>query len=226
MVFFVSAFPDMAGAGANVLASHATCTDHHDPKSTKRRNQVQGRRQCRRKHGFGSENKPKPPTIVTGESPSTLRAHVMEVPLGRDVAECVARFAMRLRRSIYVLSAGGCLTNVTLRRPGGGVVTLYGQFEILTLVGCFFFPTLAAAAPNAKVASPEVGGGLTAYLAGSQGQVVGGSAAVGGLVAAGPVVVVLASFVAAAFDRLPLPNDEDLSQRCRRRCCEHAGRQR
>lgn len=216
----------MAGAGANVLASHATCTDHHDPKSIKRRNQVRGQRQCRRKHGFGSENKPKPPIIVTGESPSTLRAHVMEVPLGRDVAECVARFAMRLRRSVYVLSAGGCLTNVTLRRPGSGVVTLYGQFEILTLVGCFFFPTLAAAAPNAKVASPEVGGGLTAYLAGSQGQVVGGSAAVGGLVAAGPVVVVLASFLAASFDRLPLPNDEDLSQRCRRRCCEHAGHQR
>ncbi|KAF9587865.1 hypothetical protein IFM89_006119 [Coptis chinensis] len=49
--------------------------------------------------------------------------------------------------------------------------------------------------------------GLTIYLAGAQGQVVGGGV-VGALIASGPVVIMAASFMNATFDRLPLDDEE------------------
>lgn len=54
---------------------------------------------------------------------------------------------------------------------------------------------------------PPAATGLTIYLAGGQGQVVGGSV-VGTLTASGPVVIMAASFSNAAYERLPL-EDED-----------------
>ncbi|KAH6554921.1 hypothetical protein KP509_1Z296800 [Ceratopteris richardii] len=48
---------------------------------------------------------------------------------------------------------------------------------------------------------------LTIYLAGGQGQVVGGSV-VGALLASGPVILMAASFLNASYDRLPLPQEE------------------
>ncbi|XAR52798.1 hypothetical protein NMG60_11021074 [Bertholletia excelsa] len=148
----------------------------------------------------GSKNKPKPPIIITRESANTLRAHAMEVSPGCDVSECLANFARRRQRGISVLSATGCVTNVTLRQPassGGAIVTLHGRFEILSLLGS----VLPAPAP------PGVAG-LTIYLAGGQGQVVGGGV-VGALVASGPVVIMAASFMKASFDRLPLEEEDE-----------------
>ncbi|MCD7463019.1 hypothetical protein HAX54_049804 [Datura stramonium] len=58
-------------------------------------------------------------------------------------------------------------------------------------------------APN----SPAGATGLTVYLAGSQGQVVGGNV-VGELMASGPVMVIAATFTNATFERLPLEEDE------------------
>ncbi|KAJ6872661.1 hypothetical protein NC651_031705 [Populus alba x Populus x berolinensis] len=54
--------------------------------------------------------------------------------------------------------------------------------------------------------APPAASGLTVYLAGGQGQVVGGSVA-GPLLASGPVVVMAASFGNAAYERLPLEED-------------------
>lgn len=50
---------------------------------------------------------------------------------------------------------------------------------------------------------------LAAFLAGGQGQVVGGSIA-GALIAAGPVVVVAASFSNVAYERLPLEDGDEV----------------
>ncbi|KAK5812983.1 hypothetical protein PVK06_028429 [Gossypium arboreum] len=50
---------------------------------------------------------------------------------------------------------------------------------------------------------------LTIYLAGGQGQVVGGSV-VGELMTAGPVIVIAASFTNVAYERLPLEEDDQL----------------
>ncbi|KAF7807012.1 AT-hook motif nuclear-localized protein 20-like [Senna tora] len=147
----------------------------------------------------GSKNKPKPPIFVTRDSPNALRSHVMEVAGGSDVAESMAQFARRRQRGVCVLSGSGSVANVTLRQPSapGAVVALHGRFEILSLTGAF----LPGPAPPGST-------GLTVYLAGGQGQVVGGSV-VGSLVAAGPVMVIAATFSNATYERLPLDDEEE-----------------
>ncbi|KAL8216040.1 hypothetical protein R6Q57_022877 [Mikania cordata] len=152
----------------------------------------------------GSKNKPKPPIIITRDSPNTLRAHAMEVSPGCDIGESLATFARRKQQGIWVLSATGFVSNVMLRQPSlssagsgsGPVVTLHGRFEILSLVGSVLPPP----------APPGVTG-LAIYLVGPQGQVVGGAIA-GPLMASGPVVIMAATFMNASFDRLPLDKEE------------------
>ncbi|KDP28740.1 hypothetical protein JCGZ_14511 [Jatropha curcas] len=146
----------------------------------------------------GSKNKAKPPIIITRDSANALRSHVMEIANGCDIMESVSTFARRRQRGVCILSGTGTVTNVTLRQPAspGAVVTLHGRFEILSLSGSFLPPP-----------APPAASGLTIYLAGGQGQVVGGSV-VGPLLASGPVVIMAASFGNAAYERLPLEEDE------------------
>ncbi|XP_062030586.1 AT-hook motif nuclear-localized protein 25-like [Rosa rugosa] len=147
----------------------------------------------------GSKNKPKPPIIVTRDSPNALRSHVLEVSAGTDVVESVSHYARRRGRGVCVLSGTGTVANVTLRQPAapvGSVVTLHGRFEILSLSGTVLPPP-----------APPGAGGLSIFLAGGQGQVVGGSV-VGPLLASGPVVLMAASFANAVFERLPLEEEE------------------
>uniref|UniRef100_J3M0W0 PPC domain-containing protein n=1 Tax=Oryza brachyantha TaxID=4533 RepID=J3M0W0_ORYBR len=80
--------------------------------------------------------------------------------------------------------------------PAGAVVTLHGRFEILSLSGSFLPPPAPPGATS-----------LTIFLAGGQGQVVGGNV-VGALYAAGPVIVIAASFANVAYERLPLEEEE------------------
>jgi predicted DNA-binding protein with PD1-like motif len=150
----------------------------------------------------GSKNKPKPPIIVTRDSPNALHSHVIEVAAGADVVECVAEYARRRGRGVSVLSGTGTVSDVALRQPGGEppgslVGNLRGQFEILSLTGTVLPPP-----------APPGSSSLTVFLAGGQGQVVGGSV-VGQLVAAGPVVLMAASFSNAVYERLPLEAEEE-----------------
>ncbi|KAK6935269.1 PPC domain [Dillenia turbinata] len=146
----------------------------------------------------GSKNKPKPPIIITRDSANALRTHVMEIADGCDITESIAVFARRRQRGVCILSGNGTVTNVTLRQPAtpGAVVSLHGRFEILSLSGSVLPPP-----------APPAATGLTIYLAGGQGQVVGGSV-VGQLMASGPVVIMAASFSNAAYERLPLEDEE------------------
>ncbi|XP_071916714.1 AT-hook motif nuclear-localized protein 23-like [Coffea arabica] len=148
----------------------------------------------------GSKNKPRPPVIITRESANTLRAHILEVGNGCDIFDCVSSYARRRQRGICILSGSGTVTNVSLRQPAaaGAIVTLHGRFEILSLSGSFLPPPAPPGATS-----------LTIFLAGGQGQVVGGSV-VGELTAAGPVIVIAASFTNVAYERLPLDEDEQL----------------
>ncbi|XP_042389700.1 AT-hook motif nuclear-localized protein 23-like [Zingiber officinale] len=153
----------------------------------------------------GSKNKPKPPVIITRESANVLRAHMLEVGAGCDVFDCIATYAHRRQRGVCVLSGSGVVTNVTLRQPSsssgaGGVVTLQGRFEILSLAGSFLPPPAPPGATS-----------LSIFLAGGQGQVVGGNV-VGALFAAGPVIVIAASFTNVAYERLPLEEEEPMLQ--------------
>ncbi|XP_010437478.1 PREDICTED: AT-hook motif nuclear-localized protein 25-like [Camelina sativa] len=148
----------------------------------------------------GSKNKPKPPTIITRDSPNVLRSHVLEVTSGSDISEAVSTYATRRGCGVCIISGTGAVTNVTIRQPaapaGGGVITLHGRFEILSLTGTALPPP-----------APPGAGGLTVYLAGGQGQVVGGNVA-GSLIASGPVVLMAASFANAVYDRLPIEEEE------------------
>ncbi|KAL4590830.1 hypothetical protein LXL04_003773 [Taraxacum kok-saghyz] len=146
----------------------------------------------------GSKNKPKPPVIITRESANTLRAHILEISNGYDVFESIATYARRRQRGICILSGSGTVTNVSLRQASapGSVIALQGRLEILSLSGSFLPPPAPPGATS-----------LTIFLAGGQGQVVGGNV-VGELTAAGPVIVIASSFTNVAYERLPLEEDE------------------
>lgn len=148
----------------------------------------------------GSKNKPKPPVIITRESANALRAHILEVSSGCDVFESVAMYARRRQRGICVLSGTGTVTNVSVRQPSavGSVVTLQGRFEILSLSGSFLPPPAPPGATS-----------LNIFLAGGQGQVIGGNV-MGALIASGPVIVIASSFTNVAYERLPLEEEEPL----------------
>lgn len=147
----------------------------------------------------GSKNKARPPVIITRESANTLRAHILEVGSGCDVFDCISTYARRRQRGVFVLSGSGTVTDVSLRQPGtaGAVVTLHGRFEILSLSGSFLPPPAPPGATS-----------LTVFLAGGQGQVVGGGV-VGALIAAGPVIVIASSFTNVAYERLPLEEEAE-----------------
>lgn len=155
----------------------------------------------------GSKNKPKPPIIITKESANTLRSHILEITNGCDIFDCIGTYARKRQRGVCIINGSGTVNNVTLRQPtssgtgpagtgSGGVLTLQGRFEILSLSGSFLPPPAPPGATS-----------LTIYLAGGQGQVVGGNV-VGALIASGPVIVIAASFSNVAYERLPLVEDE------------------
>ncbi|KAF7825990.1 AT-hook motif nuclear-localized protein 22-like [Senna tora] len=179
-----------AGEGGKELGPASSAGEPNGP----------GENSARRPRGrpAGSKNKPKPPIIITRDSANALRSHVMEIANGGDIMDSVATFARRRQRGVCILSGSGTVTNVTLRQPAspGAVVTLHGRFEILSLSGSFLPPP-----------APPAASGLAIYLAGGQGQVVGGTV-VGPLLASGPVVIMAASFGNAAYERLPLEEEE------------------
>ncbi|CAN6177491.1 unnamed protein product [Urochloa humidicola] len=140
---------------------------------------------------LGSKNKPKPPVIITRDSPDALHSHVLEITPGADVSACVAEYARRRGRGVCVLGATGAVADVAVR---GAAAPLRGRLELLSVTGTVLPPP-----------APPEASGLAVLLAAGQGQVVGGCV-VGPLVAAGPVTVFAATFANAVYERLPLPD--------------------
>ncbi|GAV60242.1 DUF296 domain-containing protein [Cephalotus follicularis] len=114
--------------------------------------------------------------------------HVINVNAGEDVTMKVISFSQQGPRAICILSANGVISNVTFRQPdsSGGTLTYEGRFEILSLSGSFM--------PTEIQGTRSRSGGMSVSLASPDGRVVGGSVA-GLLVAAGPVQVVVGSFL-------------------------------
>ncbi|KAH7557493.1 hypothetical protein ACOSP7_027265 [Xanthoceras sorbifolium] len=114
--------------------------------------------------------------------------HVLTVNAGEDVTMKVMSFSHQGSRAICILSANGTISNVTLRQPtsSGGTLTYEGRFEILSLSGSFM--------PTDNGGTKSRSGGMSVSLAGPDGRVVGGGLA-GLLIAAGPVQVVVGSFL-------------------------------
>uniref|UniRef100_A0A0E0BE31 AT-hook motif nuclear-localized protein n=1 Tax=Oryza glumipatula TaxID=40148 RepID=A0A0E0BE31_9ORYZ len=114
-----------------------------------------------------------------------------------DVASKIMAFSQQGPRTVCILSANGAISNVTLRQPAtsGGLVTYEGRFEIISLSGSFLL------AEDGDTRSRT--GGLSVALAGSDGRVLGGCVA-GMLMAATPVQVVVASFIAEGKKSKPV----------------------
>lgn len=114
--------------------------------------------------------------------------HVITVNAGEDITMKVMSFSQQESRAICILSANGTISNVTLRQAtsSGGTLTYEGRFEILALTGSYM--------PTQNGATKSRCGGMSVSLAGQDGRVVGGGLA-GLLVAAGPVQVVVGSFL-------------------------------
>ncbi|PRQ18751.1 putative PPC domain, AT hook, DNA-binding protein [Rosa chinensis] len=115
--------------------------------------------------------------------------HVIMVQAGEDIASKVMSFSQQGPRTVCILSANGPIGNVTLRQPSmsGGTVTYEGRFEIISLSGSYLF--------SENNGNRSRTGGLSVSLAGSDGSVLGGGVA-GMLLAAGPVQVIVGSFIA------------------------------
>ncbi|KAG7958137.1 hypothetical protein I3843_10G004400 [Carya illinoinensis] len=114
--------------------------------------------------------------------------HVVTVNTGEDVAGKILSFSQKSPRGICILSANGAVSNVTIRQPGssGGILTYEGRFEILSLSGSFTVTDTSG--------TRSWTGGLSISLAGPDGRVIGGGIA-GLLVAAGPIQIVVGSFM-------------------------------
>ncbi|KAL3521450.1 hypothetical protein ACH5RR_019599 [Cinchona calisaya] len=114
--------------------------------------------------------------------------HVITVNAGEDVTMKIISFSQQGSRAICVLAANGSISNVTLRQPNssGGTLTYEGRFEILSLTGSFM--------PSDNGVTKSRSGGMSVSLAGPDGRVLGGGLA-GMLLAAGPVQVVIGSFL-------------------------------
>ncbi|BAT78429.1 hypothetical protein LR48_Vigan04g200200 [Vigna angularis] len=152
----------------------------------------------------GSKNKPKPPVIITRDPEPAMSPYILEVSGGNDVVEAIAQFSRRKNMGICVLTGSGTVASVTLRQPSttpGATVTFQGRFDILSVSATFL--------PQQSGVSPAVPNGFAISLSGPQGQIVGGMVA-GGLMAAGTVFVIAASFNNPAYHRLP-PEDEGAS---------------
>uniref|UniRef100_A0A453SHQ6 PPC domain-containing protein n=1 Tax=Aegilops tauschii subsp. strangulata TaxID=200361 RepID=A0A453SHQ6_AEGTS len=145
---------------------------------------------------MGSKNKPKPPIIITRDSPDALHSHILEVAPGADVAACVAEYARRRGRGVCVLGASGSVVDVVVR-GAASAAPLPGRFELLSMTGTVLPPP-----------APSEASGLAVMLSAGQGQVLGGCV-VGPLVAAGPVTLFAATFANAVYERLPLQDAAD-----------------
>ncbi|KAJ9173605.1 hypothetical protein P3X46_016722 [Hevea brasiliensis] len=113
--------------------------------------------------------------------------HVICIGAGEDIVAKILSFAQQRPRAVCVLSGSGTVSSVTLRQPAssGPAVTFEGRFEILCLSGSFLVSEDGG--PRDRT------GGISASFSSPDGHVIGG--AIGMLIAAGPVQVVVCSFV-------------------------------
>ncbi|KAH6809616.1 AT hook motif DNA-binding family protein [Perilla frutescens var. frutescens] len=114
--------------------------------------------------------------------------HVITVNAGEDINMKIISFSQQGSRAICILAANGAISNVTLRQSNssGGTLTYEGRFEILSLTGSFM--------PSDDGLTKSRSGGMSVSLVGPDGRIFGGGLA-GMLVAAGPVQVVIGSFI-------------------------------
>ncbi|KAK1313439.1 hypothetical protein QJS10_CPA06g00324 [Acorus calamus] len=124
---------------------------------------------------------------MAGSAGMSFTPHVFIISIGEDITTKILAFSQLSPRSVCIISAIGAVSTVTIRRPGTSCATTYeGRFEILGLSG----PRSSTdnSGPHSRTAF------LNVVLSTPENQVFGGEA-VGVLIAASPVQVVVGSFV-------------------------------
>ncbi|XP_074342854.1 AT-hook motif nuclear-localized protein 29-like [Apium graveolens] len=152
---------------------------------------------CPRGRLRGSKNKPKTPVVRNCESFNVLEAHVLEISSGADIMETLNTYAIQRGRGVCIFNGKGTVWNVIIHQHAssslsGGVITLPDAFEIISITGTVLPPP-----------APPGFGSLSIFLSGGQGQVLGGKV-VGPLIAKGAVILMVATFANAVFERIPL----------------------
>ncbi|KAK8633924.1 hypothetical protein V6N13_014756 [Hibiscus sabdariffa] len=112
--------------------------------------------------------------------------HVINVAAGEDVSQKVTTFMEQSKRESCILSASGTISKASLRQletSGSNNIAHEGRFDIISLSGSYV-----------RTETGEWSGGLSVCLSRADGQIIGGG--VGGpLKAAGPVQVIVATFM-------------------------------
>ncbi|KAK8604930.1 hypothetical protein V6N13_082393 [Hibiscus sabdariffa] len=160
----------------------------------------------------GSKNKPKPPTVITRDSNSTMKPLIFEISAGSDIIDSIICFARANGVGVCIISATGSVSNVTLCHPvsHAPAFALHGPFGLLSLSGSFIASgSLSSSSPTPPPSPCSLfsSGSFSVTLAGAQGQVFGGI--IGGKVmAASQVIVVAATFINPELHVLPCEDDD------------------
>lgn len=126
--------------------------------------------------------------LISSSAGNGFTPHVISIAIGEDIATKILAFSQQGPRTIFVMSANGAVSTVTLCQAStsGGSVTYEGRFEILSLTGSYLVAD--------NDGSRNRTGSLSVSLASPDGRVIGGG--VGGLlIAASPVQVIIGSFM-------------------------------
>ncbi|KAF3452330.1 hypothetical protein FNV43_RR02763 [Rhamnella rubrinervis] len=123
--------------------------------------------------------------VALGNGGQGFTPHVITVAAGEDVGQQIMLFMKQSKREICILSASGTISIASLRQPAtsGGNITYEGRFEIISFSGSYIRTELGGRS-----------GGLSVCLSSTDGQIIGGGVN-GPLKAAGPVQVIVGSFL-------------------------------
>ncbi|CAK8560831.1 unnamed protein product [Lathyrus sativus] len=143
--------------------------------------------------------------LISSSAGNGFAPHVINIAIGEDIATKILAFSQQGPRAIFVMSANGAVSTVTLCQAStsGGSVTYEGRFEILSLTGSYLV------ADNNGLRNRT--GSLSVTLASPDGRVIGGG--VGGLlIAASPVQVIVGSFMWGAQKAKNKKNEDSENQ--------------
>ncbi|KAL4574697.1 hypothetical protein LXL04_021533 [Taraxacum kok-saghyz] len=135
--------------------------------------------------GGSSTTTPSTKKAFRGNSGQGFTPYMITVTAGEDINHKIMSFMQQSKQEICVISASGVISNATLHQPAtsGGNITYEGRFDIISLCGSYI-----------RADFESRSGGLSICLSSNDGQIIGGGVD-GPLIAAGPVQVIVGTFV-------------------------------
>jgi predicted DNA-binding protein with PD1-like motif len=129
--------------------------------------------------------------MVPCDVPNILCCEILKVPHGVDLSKAIKDYIRRKKSSIYIMSANGCVDQVTLHTKIGEIITFQEKFEIVSMSGSILMPPKPTDA------------GVSICLSGIKGQVVAGDV-IPPLVASGLVLLTVCPLANTASENISL----------------------